>query len=404
MSAIPARVAAYHILEGFRRGDLDRVGPAVDAAAVADERERGFCRELVLGVLRHDRLYAALADGLLRPGGGRPEPLLLALDLAAHQILGLDRVPDHAVGASTGELLRTVGAPHLVGVANAVVRKLIGLRRTGTGEPWERVAPDRLPRSPAVRFSLPDALVADLAPMVAAERLDLAALNRLPALGTRIRPGCAVADHPAQLRREADFVWWSDPVVALRGPVAAGAAVVQDHSQYAVLRLAGPSAGERALDLCAAPGGKTRHLCDLGCRVIAADVDPDKAADLRRSVECPVLVQDGRRPGLLPVFDLVVVDAPCSNSGVLARRPEAKQRYETAALASLQALQDALLAAATELVAPGGRLLYTTCSVTPGENRERTRSLPGWRVEAEHAGWPDRWQAGAYGALLRRSP
>jgi 16S rRNA (cytosine967-C5)-methyltransferase len=99
----------------------------------------------------------------------------------------------------------------------------------------------------------------------------------------------------------------------------------------------------------------------------------------------------------------VIVDAPCSNSGVFARRPEARWRYDERALASLASLQRALLASGSALASPGGRVVYSTCSVDPHENQGIAHGLGGWRILAEERTWPDAWQGGGYAALLVRS-
>ena len=183
--------------------------------------------------------------------------------------------------------------------------------------------------------------------------------------------------------------------------MAAGHCVVQDRCQGRAVAIAKPRAGERALDLCAAPGGKSLALLDAGCAVVAADLACAKVRALDPAARR--LVQDGRRPALAGGFSLVLLDAPCSNSGVLARRPEARWRFEPRSLARLVEIQHALLAAAASLVAPQGRLVYSTCSVDALENQQVAHGLARWRVLAEERTWPDGWQGGGYAAMLVRA-
>jgi 16S rRNA (cytosine967-C5)-methyltransferase len=139
--------------------------------------------------------------------------------------------------------------------------------------------------------------------------------------------------------------------------------------------------------------------------VVACDSELHKMGRMRDNLgtTCALMVQDARRPALPPVFDVVVVDAPCSNSGVFARRPEARMRYHQPYLAQLARLQGELLLAASQLVAADGKLVYATCSISPRENQDISQRLDGWRLLAEERSWPDQWQGGAYACVLVRS-
>jgi 16S rRNA (cytosine967-C5)-methyltransferase len=368
-----------------------------------DARDLALARELALGAVRFARLYDWLTHGFLRPGP-QPPALLAALRVGCHQLFACDRIPPHAAVGETVEALRASGNPHLSGVANAVLRKCAALRlaeRGGEG-PLGRLDERHQPAAPAVRHSLPDLLVDHLAPLLVPGERTLAALDQMAPLCTRSRPGLPPLQGRGIVRREGPWCWWQDPAEALSGPVADGRCVVQDPSQGEVVEAARPRPGELVLDLCAAPGGKSRAFLDAGCRVVSAELQAAKcralAADRFITVRC-----DGRRPAFAPAsFDAVVVDAPCSNSGVLARRPEARWRYTAAALASLAGLQRSLLEAAAPLVRPDGRLVYATCSLSPGENQAVAHALPGWRLLAERLTWPGPWNAGGYVAVLVR--
>jgi 16S rRNA (cytosine967-C5)-methyltransferase len=368
-----------------------------------EPRDRGLARELVLGAERFALLYDTVADRFLRPGP-QPAPLRAALRLGAHQLLALDRVPPHAAVATTVGALRACGYAGLAGVANAVLRRLSSLRRERGGEgPLGRLAPADVPEAVHLRHALPRVLVEDLLPVLpTGTEADWAALNHVPPLCTRSRPGLGPLPGRSILRQDGPWTWWDDPDEALAGPVADGRARVQDRSQGYALEAARVRPGELVADLCAAPGGKSIALAEAGARVISADVDVWKCRDLMEQ-GLATLCANGHAPALVPgAFDVVVVDAPCSNTGVLARRPEAKRRYTRAVAASLARLQAELLTAAAALVRPDGRLLYATCSLTPAENQGVTHRLDGWRVLAEHRAWPDAWQAGGYACVLVR--
>ena len=413
---MPARQLAVEALLAWQGGRADTVAEALDALLPADPREAGLARELALGAVTWQRLYDHLADRFLRDGR-QPEVLRVVLRVLAHQLFALDRVPPHAAVGETVQVLRAMGEKHLVPVANAVGRRLAALRQEGRqdgllGEgPCGRLAEADVPDLAGLRHSLPDLLVDDLRPVLppGSPVAALAALNHLPPLCTRTHPGRAPLVGRSIVRREeapgGDWTWWDDPAEAL-ALVADDRCVVQDRAQGEVAELARARPGERVLDLCAAPGGKSRALLDRQALVTAGDVSRAKLRELRGIGELAgrLLIQDGGRPALAEgSFDVVVVDAPCSNSGVLARRPEARWRYDRPRLGSLEALQRRLIRAGAELVAPGGRLVYSTCSLAPRENQGIAHRLDGWRILAERLTWPDAWRLGGYACLLVRS-
>jgi 16S rRNA (cytosine967-C5)-methyltransferase len=398
------RSAAWWVLTELESGRCDRIGDTLATLAL-DDREMGLARELALGSVRYQRLYDALSAGFLR-SGEQPAELLLALRLAAHQLFALDRIPVHAAVDASVELLRAHGRQRLTGVANAVLRKLSQLRlpeRQGDG-PLGRIRPEHWPRNPAHLHSLPDLLIDDLRPLDKTDA-ELARLNLVPHLCTRSRPGAPRPNGQGILRQEGPWTWWSDPRDALAGPVARGEAVVQDRSQGRLIEISAARPGELVLDLCAAPGGKSLAFIDRGCRVVACDIEARKVARLKENCgkDAAIVLQDARRPALVPVFDVVVVDAPCSNSGVMARRPEARMRFRQPYLAQLARVQRELLLAASQLVCAGGKLIYATCSISPRENQDIAQRLDGWRTLSEELSWPDQWQGGGYATVLIRS-
>lgn len=399
-------------IELLRRHEEGRLALIADGLAAAPKalvgRDRGLARELALGALRHRRLYDQLYERHLRQGS-QPHLLRHALRIGAHQLYALDRIPVHAAVGETVAALRRAGGDRFAGVANAVLRRLAEARlaqRQAPG-PLGRLAPADHPRDPAVRHSLPDALLRDLEcdPGPEGER-DLAAFDVVAPLCTRLRPGRELPDEPVPLRCEGPYAWWDDPATVLRELVAAGICRVQDRAQAEAMAraLTGVPQGARVLDACAAPGGKALWLHDHGYHVVACDRQPERCAALRRGLPDAVTVveQDARHPVVDGPFDVVLADVPCSNTGVIARRPEARWRYDAAHLASLGELQRAILRGLAPLVAPAGRLVYATCSVVARENHQVAAGLPGWQIVDEHTAWPDAWQGGGYVASLER--
>ena len=222
-------------------------------------RDAALARELVHGSVRMGLFYDAVLDQYFTKSDP-PPALRRALRLAAHQILSMDRIPPHAIGASTGSLLRWGGSARLVGVANAIVRRLLAdVREHAEGaDPQDRLPQRLLPRDRALRFGLPSAFVRHLS--AAGEDVSdqrLASCSRCPPLATRSLAGHSIAaDTPGILHQDGIWTWWSEPQAALRGPVAEGTAVVQDPAQYATVQMAGDLSGKRVLDLCAAPAAK----------------------------------------------------------------------------------------------------------------------------------------------------
>ena len=401
-----ARVLALRALRAWAEGASHTVAEAIDALHVSGP-DAALAREIALGAMAQRRLYDHLADRFLKPGR-QSETLRDCLRIMAHQLFALDRIPPHAAVGESVQALRSMGEPMLTGVANAVGRKLAAMRqeeRHGDG-PLGRLAEADIPASVGIRYSLPDELVNDLRPVLPHEDSNacFAALNHLPPLCTRARPGCLpLPGHP--LRVEGDWAWWEDPAEAL-ALVEDGRCTVQDRAQGEVAEICRVRPGDRVLDLCAAPGGKARALLDLHADVVLADASPSKVRDLARDPDFKnrLIVQDGFRPAFAAgSFDVVVVDAPCSNSGVLARRPEARWRYDRTHLSALEKIQKRLLRTAADLVADDGRLVYATCSLSPRENQAITHQLDGWRILAERVSWPDAWQLGGYACLLIRS-
>ncbi len=382
-------------------GELTRSGLA--------ERDRRLAAELVYGVLRHrlrlDRAIARHAD-LRRT----PPAALLALRLAAYQLLLLDRVPAHAAVDDAVEAARRAGGAKVGGFVNAVLRKLA----TG-GEP---PLPDDAREALAVRCSMPGWILDELeAALPDAAQLEAAAeaLTRPAPLWARanLRRGSR-EQVAAALQAEGATVEPGPTAASLRvlglgdpatsASFAAGLWTVQDLGAQRVGELAatGAPAGLRVLDACAGVGGKATHLAEAldGAQIDAADVSAAKlrlavgsaarlGLDGVRSVRCDLLDAGA---ALAPTYPLIVLDAPCTGLGVLRRHPEAKWRLGPDDVGRAAEVQARLLDALLARLAPGGALIYRVCTFTRREGAGQLARLlaaqPALRLVAEHTTWP----------------
>jgi 16S rRNA (cytosine967-C5)-methyltransferase len=382
-----------------------------------DGRARAQATDLVYGTLRRRRALDALIEPLLdRDLDDLDAPVRAALRLGTYELV--EGVPAHA---AVGETVSAVGrtAPRAKGFVNAGLRRVADL-----GPPWPWPAGDAT-EAVAVRTSMPDwiveRLVADLGRDDALAVLDAA--NRPAPLTLRVDPRRAGPDAVA-----AELVASGATVergallpgaLLVRGAgdpariaaVADGRATPQDQASQAVAAVVGAVPGERVLEVGAAPGGKTTALAaamnDTGL-VAAVDVQESRLGLVRRAVtrlglsSVAPLVADGRRLPFGPgSFDRVLLDAPCSGLGVLRRRPEARWRIEPEAVNQLASLQRELLTAAAALVRPGGRLVYSVCTLTSAE----TIGIDEWAMEQlpDFTAAPapgDPWQPWGRGGLL----
>jgi 16S rRNA (cytosine967-C5)-methyltransferase len=374
-----ARPLALSVLGALRRGGQTLADAlAQQEIQSLDTRERAFLHELVLGTLRQRGWLDHVIDPLARRPGSRPRPAVRdVLRLGAYQLLFL-RVPPHAAISESVSLARTV-APRggAAGFVNAVLRRL---QREGPSPPPDPEA-DTLAWLTSAG-SLPPWLarrwMARHGPREAVARAR-ALLQPSPTylrFNPRV-PGAHDAALGAGLQVEATDlheVWR-----ATAGPVGAlaerGLVYVQDLGSQLVARLA--VAPGRILDACAAPGGKALLVADeIGTagRVVAAEAVPRRlrtlaALRVRWSADDVLLVgADGRRPPFRAPFEVILVDAPCSGLGTLARHPDIRWRLRPTDLPRQARRQGALLEALAPLVRPGGLLVYATCSVEDEEN------------------------------------
>ena len=361
-----------------------------------EPRDRGFLNELVKGTLRRrGTLDAVLALYLRQDLASLPNWIQQALRLGAYQLLFLDRVPAHAAVGETVSLARKYGHPGTAGLVNSVLRRLSEVRREAV---WEQLAaiPDPVARRVAETSHPAWLLERWMHRFGEVETIALAeANNRVARVGLRANrlrldrkellhrlenddvaaEASRLAPMHVTLTGDVDFA--SLPVVQR------GDATVQDESETLVGHVVDPKPGERVLDLCAAPGGKTTHLAELmGDRgeVVAVERNPARARVLERNVErlglrsVSIVSGDAREMSFDASFDRVLVDAPCSGLGVLARRADARWRKSPEGIAEMQAVQRELLEAGARAVRPGGVLVYSVCTFEP----EETEGVVSW--------------------------
>jgi 16S rRNA (cytosine967-C5)-methyltransferase len=379
----PARRVAFDVLRAVSDSDAyaNLLLPQELRRAGLTPADAGLATELTYGTLRRQGTY----DAIIEQASGRAidtidPPVRDALRLGVHQLLST-RVASHAAVNESVELVRRAGAANAAGFANAVLRRIA---RDNPGDWLQRV--DAGARSDderlGLRFSHPVWVIRAFRRALAAEgRADeledlLAADNVSPSVTMTALPG--LADIPADRARTPYSplgfrLDGGDPEPLVRG--AEGRIRVQDEgSQLAALALtrARPvRAGERWLDLCAAPGGKTAVLAAEalagGAALEANEISPARARLVRSSVagvplEVPVSEDDGRERAGRGRYDRILVDAPCTGLGALRRRPEARWRKSPSDVPDLSALQRELLGAAVASLAPGGIVAYVTCS------------------------------------------
>jgi len=388
------------------------------ALGTFDERDRHLLQEVTYGTSRHRNTLDRLAGPHLEyPMARQRAPVRWAMRVGAYQLVYLSRIPAHAaLNGTLDGMKRLQGVDRAaVGFVNAVLRKIAGsIRKKTLDPPLEPDDPTVLPIREgychfdgpvlplrrldpaghlALRHSHPAWLVERwLARFGEEETIRLAeAGNRTPPVTARVtrsapsREECIQAMASEGLEPEPGHLPSS---VTLRraGDLARSEAFrkgwfrIQDETAVQIGDALAPPPGARVLDLCAAPGGKTAQLLEAvgaGGRVVAADRSEERLALVREgltpfegSFAAVTVPDDPRAIALGETFTHVLVDAPCSNTGVLARRPEARWRVRPGDLASLAKLQSALLEAGLRHLEPGGRILYATCSIEPEENEE----------------------------------
>jgi 16S rRNA (cytosine967-C5)-methyltransferase len=393
------RLAAARVLITVGAGratladELDRA-----RADFRDERDRGLLLELTANTLRWrnllDHLIAQCAD---RPLGEIHESVLTVLRIAAFELRWHTSVPDHAVLNEAVESVRNLRQGRAAGFVNAVLRNMT--RKKGKLTLPPRPA-DTNPESRtawiqylSITLSHPAWLVARYLDRVGPEAAEKWCEYNLSLPNVTVRMQASIPRNKiAEVTDALKFLGgtesalvpgaWRLPLGMLTGPneeLLEPFIAIQDEGSQLVAQSTGAGPGERVLDLCAAPGGKSAMLARAvrpGGFVISCDNRPRRVRVLqetmhRENLPNRVVRLDGTEPLPFPaIFDRVVVDAPCSGLGTLRRDPDVKWSRDEASLARFAAIQRALLDRAADAVRPGGALVYATCSSEPEENAE----------------------------------
>jgi 16S rRNA (cytosine967-C5)-methyltransferase len=367
--------------------ELD-AGPA---AAKLKPEDAALATELTMGVLRWRRLLDLLIERHTKKPVERLDlPVALALRMGAYQLRFLDKIPARAAVNESVELVKRARKSSGAPLVNAVLRKIAADAKSPADKflPPGIAAAERL----AILHSHPTWMVERWLARFGEPRTIalLEANNRAPQLSLSIhapeqRDEIIRALEKSGLRIEPGTLLKSAFAASGGSPARtqafrAGQISIQDEASQAIPLLLGVRAGDRVLDLCAAPGGKTATLARATGKngtVVAADLHAHRlramAAQLKRLGLQNVQLIQLDATNALPfreTFDKILVDAPCSGTGTLARHPEIRWRLRPEQLAESREQQKLMLANAIEKLAPGGRLVYSTCSIEPEENED----------------------------------
>jgi 16S rRNA (cytosine967-C5)-methyltransferase len=359
----PARSAAFDILTliAANKGHSDELlhSPRIDLLTPED---RNLTTALVMGVLRWQvALDARLAKLLARPDQRLAEPVALTLRIGAFQLLHMDRIPAHAVLNESVELCRAAGQPHAAGMVNAILRKLATAQKPGS----------RIFESPAAfaeRLAHPRWLVERWVSAYGREAaLAICEYDQREPHSGLLFPAQPGDEIPPAANPSEELPQMDD-----------GSRLIAELSAAALPSTAGPT--PRVWDCCAAPGGKTLILANRlpTADILATDISNKRLTPMQarlrryayaRNIRCAVA--DASSSSVLTTeapFDLILCDVPCSGTGTLARNPEIRHRLRPEEFARQAARQRAILTTAVSHLAPGGRIVYSTCSLEPEEN------------------------------------
>ena len=406
----PAREAAFGVLLRVERGS-EHSDELLHSAAVSrlSRPDRDLCTALVMGVLR----WQIAMDAVIRPLLARPDQrlapeVLLPLRLGIFQLRYLDRIPPHAALSESVELCRAAGQPHAAGMVNAVLRKVAGVAgvRDGRALPlWESTTAfaerlghplwlvERWVQAYGRRAALAiceagqhepsHGMLFGLTPVVDARKM---------AASTSKGDG-GDAEEPAPKQLDGGTEWDPNDAESSPGVTAHRHAFDMDDGSRLVAELAAAAMPQaaRVWDCCAAPGGKTMVLLERlrGAEILASDVSgrrlKEMEARIARALPAGALLRTRAcaaeaLPATEGEFDLVLCDVPCTGTGTLARNPEIRHRLRPEDLERQTERQRRILSAALDRVGPGGRLVYSTCSLEPEECEGVVVAVaPGWR-------------------------
>ena len=392
----PGRECAYAVLRRVFEQDAwaDRAFHGEARRLGLDPRDRGLALRMAYGAVQRkatlDHLIERFAE---RPIDQLDRAVVAALRLGLQQIVYLDRVPAHAAVTESVELAKR-DAPRGAGLVNAVLRRAA---REATA--IVDALPEGTPEEAALKHSHPEWVARmwweefgpDTARALMAAGNEAAEpslrVNTLRTTRDELAAALPVATRPADHLPEGLVL--EEPFDSHGSPLhEQGLFMPQSRAAMAVARAVAPRPGERILDLCAAPGGKTTHLAalmdDQG-EIVSVERHAGRAEALRRTAErmgatcVTVVTADARTPPEGP-FDRVLVDPPCSDLGTLSSRPDARWRKSPQDVERLAAIQRDILEGASSVLRPGGTLVYSTCTLSPAENEGNATAL-GWQTD-----------------------
>jgi len=362
------------------------------SSMLPEGRDRAFVQDLLYTAIRRLRPLRKILGVLVKKWPkGEMEALLY---IGAAQVLYMPDVPDFAAVNETVEAAKECDNPNVAKVVNAVLRNLLRrraeLEALVAGSPLEE------------RESYSTDLVRRWTERFGADGAEaLAKWHNEPA-ETYLAYPCGKFERLGRGKRVEEAEGFAE-----------GSFIVQDPGTAIAVELVEPQPGERILDACAAPGGKTIQLAWRGAAVTACEVNPKRRRRLEANlarVGAKAAVVDSLDPAaFVAAFPKVLVDAPCSNTGVLRRKPDARWNWSREKLASLVKLQASILDQCALLVEAGGSLVYSTCSNEPEENDLQVEAFlsrhPEFRLEAKRESVPfESGHDGAFAARMRRLP
>ncbi|MDE3194913.1 MAG: hypothetical protein KGN84_01105 [Acidobacteriota bacterium] len=348
MKVAAARTAAFAVLMAVDRGAW-AAESLVSKCAPLDSRDAGLASDIVFGTLRHQGELDAMVQAFSRRPVSRLDPAVaIALRIALYQMRFLDRVPSHAAVNDAVELARRAGKTSATAFVNAVLRRA---QREPVEVPDTASTPAWLLERWIRQYGSEMALAIARASLSPPERFIRVGKGAPP-------PHATPTEIPACYLLES-----GDP-----GPYR-----FQDIGSQSIVPLLDLRPGQSFLDLCAAPGNKTAQAIETPLSALACDLHLSRAR-LLKPLGIPVVTLDATKS--LPFarrFDRILVDAPCSGTGTLSRNPEIKWRLKPDDIPDLQRRQIAVLRNALQQLAPGGLLVYSTCSLEDEENEQVVR-------------------------------
>jgi 16S rRNA (cytosine967-C5)-methyltransferase len=378
VSITPARALAFTILQRMEKPST-HADDLLQSAAI--ERLKPADRNLVTALVMETLRWQLLLDQQIRAQLTKPNQkldldVLLTLRLAAVQLLHMDRIPAHAAINDSVELTKKSGHRYSAGLVNAVLRKLASQLRPTPQQPHDAASLAAQTAHPlwmverwVAAFGLPYAIKICTAnqqqPEAHLRVLDDSLHRQLLAEDSNLKPGALLSAAICAGKQNVTETVTNHPAAPQ------GAIRRMDEGSQLIAELAGH--GQQILDCCAAPGGKTLILAERNphSAITACDISPIRLSEMKQRLaieNITYLEADAATLNLSEQFDLILCDAPCSGTGTLARNPEIRHRLTLADVARHAERQQKILSASYRALKPGGRLLYSTCSLEAEEN------------------------------------